>query len=565
MMKFLMMGILVVFSCNAFSKNTKQAEAKFVSGELIVKLKSSDKAFFEKLEENGFTVNRPIKLSYGTLYVLNVGKNKSLKSAMQILKNDPNVIYSEPNYIYEIVRPIESKTTKKVEQSEDLTSNGPNDPLFGTLWGLSNTGNNEPQASVNGVAGADIKALEAWNITKGEKRIKIAVIDTGIDYNHPDLKDQIWTNVAELNGQKGIDDDGNGYIDDIRGYDFSNKDGDPMDGNGHGTHCAGTIGATHDNGIGVAGVMSEVTLVPIKFLSDSGSGSTEQAIEAIDYAVKMGVDITSNSWGGGEFSQALSDAILNASNKGVIFVAAAGNDSRNNDQTPHYPSSYELPNVIAVAGLTAQNELASWSNFGKGSVHIAAPGKNINSTVNGYAYKVFSGTSMATPHVAGVLGLLISKEGRMPHADLKTRLMATSDEVSKLRGKVKRESGRINAYNLLADIRPVKNYPNDSDWVDMAVETFESAHPYTDNFTVTKTFNVPGAKYIRLKLKKYELESGYDFLEIYSGANQVEKISGAGTDGFSEYVEGDTIKVIFKSDASITKWGFLINEIQAIK
>ena len=263
--------------------------------------------------------------------------------------------------------------------------------------------------------------------------------------------------------------------------------------------------------------MDEVTLVPIKFLSDSGSGSSEGAIEAIDYAVKLGVDITSNSWGGGEFSQALSDAILNASKAGIVFVAAAGNDSSSNDRSPHYPSSYDVPNVISVGGLTAQNELAEWSNFGSSTVHIAAPGKNINSTINGNAYKVFSGTSMATPHVAGVLGLLLAKEGRMSHADLKDRLMATADYVPKLRGKVRKESGRINAYNLLADIRPVKNYPKDSEWVDKAVETWESGHPYKENSSDTKTFSVPGAKYLRLKLKRYELETGYDFLQVYSG------------------------------------------------
>lgn len=564
-MKILTIAILVVFSCHAFAKNKKESSAKFVPGELIVKLRSSNKAFFKSLEDQGITVKRPINLSYGTLYVLDVGKNKSLKSTIQLLKNDPNVIYSEPNYIYEMVRPIESSDIKKVVEAEDLNVDGPNDPLFRTLWGLSNTGTNEPQASVSGVAGADIRALEAWNITKGEKRIKVAVVDTGIDYNHPDLKDQIWTNLAELNGKPGVDDDGNGYIDDIHGYDFANKDGDPMDGNGHGTHCAGTIGAIHDNGIGVAGVMGEVTLVPIKFLSDSGSGSTEQAIEAIDYGVKLGVDIMSNSWGGGEFAQSLMDAISKASDAGIIFVAAAGNDSSNNDKTPHYPSSYNLPNIVGVAGLTAQNELADWSNYGS-SVHIAAPGKNINSTINGNAYKVFSGTSMATPHVAGVLGLLLSKEGRMSHADLKERLISTADEVSKLRGKVNRGSGRINAYNLLADIRPVKHYPKDSDWVDMSVDLFESAHPYTDKFTDTRTFKVPGAKYIRLKIKKYEIETGYDNLEIYSSTDeQVEKISGVGTDAFSQYVDGDTLKVVFKTDTSVTKWGFLINEIQFIK
>ncbi len=564
-MNILKFMLLIAFPTLVFAAKKGEIQSKFVPGEVIVKLKSADKSFFSGLAEQGITLKHPIKLSYGTLYVLDIGNNKSINSVLKILKSNPNVIYSEPNYIWEIVRPVESTPVKNITQIEETDASAPNDPLFGTLWGLSNTGNNEPQANLSGIAGADIKALEAWNITKGDKRVKIAIIDTGIDYNHPDLKDQIWTNMAELNGKTGVDDDGNGYIDDIHGYNFAVKNGNPMDGNGHGTHCAGTIGAAHDNGIGVAGVMDEVSLVPVKFLNDQGSGSSEDAILAIDYATKLGVDIMSNSWGGGEFSEALKDAIVAASNKGIVFVAAAGNDGRDNDQTPHYPSSYNVPNVIGVAGLTAQNELASWSNYGVGSVHIAAPGKNINSTINNNSYKVYSGTSMATPHVAGVIGLLYAKEGRLPLEDLKARLMATADEVSKLRGKVKRESGRINAYNLLADIRPVKKYPKDSEWKDMAVDTFESAHPYKENFTDSKTFTVPGAKYIRLKLKKWELESGYDFLEISSAAEQVQKLSGSGADGFSEYVEGDTLKIVFKTDVSVNKWGFLINEIQFIK
>ncbi len=549
----------------AFSASKKDFQAEFVPGEVIVKLKSSKKSFFQGLENQGITLKRPINLSYGTLYVLDIGKNKSINSVLKSLKNNPNVIYSEPNYIWKMERPVDSSEIKKISEVEEQNG-APNDPLFNTLWGLSNTGNNEPPAPLDGgVAGADIRALEAWNITKGEKRIKVAVIDTGVDYKHSDLKEQIWTNLAELNGKKGIDDDKNGYVDDIHGYDFFNKDGDPMDDNGHGTHCAGVIGAIHDNKIGVAGVMGEVSIIPVKFLSAQGSGDSEQAILGLDYAVKIGVDITSNSWGGADFSKVLREAILNASNAGIVFVAAAGNDSRDNDQAPHYPASYDSPNIISVGGLTAQNELAEWSNYGAVSVLIAAPGKNINSTIRNNSYKIYSGTSMATPHVAGVIGLLLSKEGRVPHAELKERLMATSDEVSKLRGKVKRESGRINAYNLLSDIRPIKRFPKDSEWVDMKVETFESEHPYKENFTDTRTFTVPGAKYLRLKIKRWELEPSYDYLEIFSDKDQMQKFSGAGTNGYSEYVEGETLKVVFKTDTSINKWGFLVDEIQVIK
>ena len=248
------------------------------------------------------------------------------------------------------------------------------------------------------------------------------MIDTGIDYNHEDLKANSWTNEAEANGKPGVDDDNNGLVDDVHGYDFANKDGDPLDGHGHGTHVSGTIGAIHDNGIGVAGVMADVTMVAVKFLSDAGSGTTADAVLAIDYATSLGVDVMSNSWGGGGRSEALFDAIKRANEKGIIFTAAAGNSSSDNDQSPHYPSNYEVDNVISVAAHTNGDGLASFSSYGRRTVHVAAPGHKILSTVANNSYDVYSGTSMATPHVSGVLGLLLSKEGNLTVAEVKERL-----------------------------------------------------------------------------------------------------------------------------------------------
>ena len=229
------------------------------------------------------------------------------------------------------------------------------------------------------VAGEDINVLRAWSITKGSKDVKIAVIDTGVDYTHPDLKDQIDVNLAELNGKPGVDDDGNGFVDDIYGYDFANKDGDPQDGHGHGTHCAGVIGASHNN-IGVAGIMANVKIVPIKFLTDDGSGETIDAIAAIDYGIKRGVNVMSNSWGGGDKEQSLEDAIKAAESAGITFVAAAGNESANNDSTASYPANYEVGNVISVGSYTSTGAKSSFSNYGLKSVHVTAPGSNILST-----------------------------------------------------------------------------------------------------------------------------------------------------------------------------------------
>lgn len=547
------------YSVESTTKSSKKVEAaKYVSGELIVKLRGEVSGqFFKQKSLSGVTVKKAHQLSFGTIYVLKVDSTRKIEEVEKELESYDEVVYAEPNYIYTIDMLDESGTEV------------PADPKFGQLWGLRNTGDNEPTpeaVEASGVVGADIDALHAWEITKGSSNIKIAIIDTGIDYSHPDLKDNVWVNLAEKNGKPGVDDDHNGYVDDVYGYDFANSDGDAMDDHGHGSHCAGTIGATHNNGLGVAGVMDKVTLVPLKFLTAAGSGTTEGAIQAIDYATKMNVDLMSNSWGGGGHSQALEDAIRAASDKGIIFTAAAGNNSTSNDSGPHYPSNYNLPNVVSVAAHTAADGLASFSSYGSRTVHVAAPGHRILSTVIKGAYAVYSGTSMATPHVSGVLGLLLAKEGRLPHLEMRDRLMATSIPVASYRRK-NISNGRINAYNLLTNTRPVRNEPNPNDWKVMTLTTaFESDHPYINNGNVVRTLKVDGAKYIRVKVAKYELEGNYDFLKIKNKAQaEVESLTGEGIDYVTDYVEGDSVTLQFTSDSSVAKWGFLVQEIEVIK
>lgn len=539
---------------------------KYVPGELIVKLKdSANKSFFNGIESLGVELDRTIKLSSGNLFVVKFPGQKSIDGVQKLLQDNPEIEYAEPNYIYEIVKPV--KEAFDVDQMIYTATNlnaeysyTPADPKFGQLWGLQNTGSNDP-SSRNGVAGADIDALKAWEITKGDRAVRIAVIDTGIDYRHPDLVNQMWTNEAELNGEPGVDDDGNGYIDDIHGYDFANNDGDPMDGHSHGTHCAGTIGAEH-NDLGVAGVMADVEFVAVKFLSDSGSGSTEAAIKAIDYATQLNVDIMSNSWGGGGRSQALQEAIERANAKGIVFTAAAGNSSTDNDSRPHYPSNYEVPNVISVAASTSHDGLASFSCYGAQTVHIAAPGHNILSTVKNGGYDIYSGTSMATPHVSGAIGLLIAHEGRMNPSAVRERIMMTSDPVPALRGKTI-NGGRLNAYNLLTDTRPERKEPKPEDWQVVSVDLWESTHPYAENSSEERTFSFPGAKYVRLVVKKIDLEKGYDFLTVMDANGAVsDKVSGKAEGVKSMYVEGDTMKVRFTSDRSVQGWGFEIEEVE---
>ncbi|RPJ73851.1 MAG: subtilase [Alphaproteobacteria bacterium] len=544
--------------------------ARHVPGEIIVKFRpgvSAQKFFQNKsISSLGIAPKREINLSYQKLNVISIGNEKSLASALTALKNNSEIEYAEPNYIYSIaVMPKEAiKTIKKMESSPfvDFSAATPDDSSFDQLWGLRNSGSNEPQGKA-GIEGVDVNALKAWDLTKGSHAVKIAVIDTGVDYNHPDLQGNVWVNQAELKGKKGVDDDGNGYVDDVHGYDFANNDNDPMDGHGHGTHCSGTIGAIHNNKLGVAGVMADVTILPIKFLGDDGSGSLEAAIKAIDYATTMKVDLMSNSWGGGGRSEALFEAIKRASDKGIIFTAAAGNSTTNNDASPSYPASYESPNVISVAALTAQNDLAYFSSYGRNSVHIAAPGHNILSTVKGGKYEVMSGTSMATPHVSGVLGLLLAKEGRLAHDVMRERLTLTGVPVSALRGKTQTAS-RIDAYNLLTDTRPSRSGPNPTAWRTVKLDqVYESEHPYKENSNVSKKLSFPGAKYIRVKVVKYDFEAGYDFLRIADGAGStIEKVTGNGVGYTTDFLEGDSVEFNLVSDRSVNKWGFRIEEVE---
>ncbi len=337
------------------------------------------------------------------------------------------VDYIEPNYIYTIDRT-------------------PNDAQYSQLWGMNNTG------QTGGTSGVDIDAPEAWDITTGDDTVVVGVVDTGVNYTHPDLAANVWTNPGEIAGN-GVDDDGDGVIDDVHGYNAIAHSGNPMDDNGHGSHCSGTIGGVGNNSAGVVGVNWKVKIMGLKFLNSSGSGTTSAAIDAINYAVRMkqrGVNIRvlSNSWGGGGQSQALSDAIAEAEQNGILFVAAAGNNSSDNDSVPTYPANYTVGNVVSVAAIDSSGNLASFSNYGATMVHVAAPGVGIYSTVLGSNYASYNGTSMATPHVSGVAALVIGHEPSLTPSQLKTRLMVTVKSLSTLQGVVA-SGGLVNAKNAL--------------------------------------------------------------------------------------------------------------------
>ncbi len=312
----------------------------------------------------------------------------------------------------------------------------PNDPSFSSLWGMNNIG------GTTGTADADIDAPEAWDTSTGSRDVLVGIIDTGIDYTHPDLVANSWTNPDEIPGN-GIDDDNNGFIDDVHGWDFYNDDSDPMDDNSHGTHCAGTIGAVGNNGIGVAGVNWSVSLVGLKFLNSSGSGNTSDAVEAVAYANTLGVALTSNSWGGGGFSQLLKDAIDAAGTQGRLFVAAAGNNGMDTDNWTNFPSGLDCAAIIAVAATDSADQIAYFSNYGTISVDVAAPGVAIYSTVPNASYATYSGTSMAAPHVSGAVALLKAAYPQLQGGELKTLILSSADPLPGLAGKVA-TGGRLN-------------------------------------------------------------------------------------------------------------------------
>ena len=311
----------------------------------------------------------------------------------------------------------------------------PNDASFGTLWGLNNSGQSP------GVGNSDINAPEAWETTTGSRSVVVAVIDSGLDYTHPDLAANVWKNPREVAGD-GIDNDANGFIDDVRGWDFANADADPMDDDGHGTHVSGTIGAVGNNAIGVTGVNWRVSIMGLKFLDAEGNGYTSNAVAAVTYATRMRRDFGVNvvainaSWGGEKRSAALADAITAAGRAGILFVAAAGNESSNNDRVATYPANQADDAVIAVAATNRSSRLAAFSNYGSTTVDLAAPGVAILSTVPGGGYASFSGTSMATPYVTGTVALMAAANPRATAAEIRSALLSTVKPVAALSRKV---------------------------------------------------------------------------------------------------------------------------------
>ena len=473
------------------SRTKAEKHASFVSGELLVRFRSESEP--AKRPRSAIAVNaggREIDLQLERLGPDEIVPGLRLahvaagdiQPALEALRSRPDVLYAEPNF---------------VRHKSAL----PNDPRFPEMWGLKNTG--QPVGGHPGGVGLDIHAEQAWDITTGSRSVVVGVIDEGIDVSHPDLHDNIWQNPGEI-PNNGVDDDSNGFVDDTNGWDFVHNDKTVFDGSGnypadqtdaHGTHVAGTIGATGNNGSGVVGVNWQVSLMSLKFLNAAGSGSTSDLIRAYAYAKTMrdlwtssggtrGANIRAlnNSYGGTDYSQAEFEAISAIANSEILFVAAAGNDGTSNDIYHTYPANYRVRNIISVAASNNGDGLASFSNVGGATVSLAAPGAGILSTTPNGTYDTYRGTSMAAPHVTGAAALVTAAFPNISMAQLRNVLIYSGDVVPVFTSLA--SGRRLNVANALQAAAGVDTTPPG------AVTNLQLSNPF---FTVsTLTWGVTG-------------------------------------------------------------------------
>ena len=438
-MGLLLQGEHAMPICKAEQKKIDVSIEQFAGNEAIVQLKTNSS---QSLSYQGCQVEQ-LSEEYWSVTASN---QKQLKKVFNKLEKRTDVVSVQPNYQYTV-----------------MDSEIPNDSKFSKQWGLKNDGIQSFSTSsgdnVQSTAGVDIDAVEAWNTFKSNEEVVVAVIDTGIDYKHEDLKNAMWKNPGEIAGN-GKDDDGNGYVDDVYGWDFYHNDksvcaytskgtAKSADNDNHGTHCAGIIAATANNKVGIAGVASNVNvkIMAIKALGGVNRGTTTATlIKSIKYAMAMGADIINASWGGGVSSKddtALKKIIKRS---GVLFVAAAGNSGKNNDEELCYPSCYstELSNVISVGSVDCDGSLSEFSNYGT-SVDILAPGAQIYSTKVG-SYGYMSGTSMAAPMVAGVAAMLYAGKSYTYPKEVKNTILSTYKQLSTISSKKVACPGVVDAY-----------------------------------------------------------------------------------------------------------------------
>ncbi|MDX1950650.1 MAG: S8 family serine peptidase, partial [Verrucomicrobiota bacterium] len=425
------LSLLLLLICIAqisAAQKLKEERPRFRADRILIKPREN--ANLQEMQQVHRQGQSSVKKRFvsGKLELVELSANETVEEAIARFQASGLVEFAEPDYLLH-------------------TFVTPNDPSFNTQWSLNNTGQS------GGLVDGDLDAPEAWDIFNSASNIVVAVIDTGARLTHEDLAPNLWVNISEIPGN-GLDDDLNGFIDDIHGFNSINDTGSPLDDNGHGTHVAGIIAAVGNNGKGIAGVSWRSSLMILKFMDETGSGSTSDAIQCIDYARRKGAHIINCSFGSPTFSAAFESALSAARSVGIIVVAAAGNESNDNDANPVYPASYSFDNIVAVAG-TSRNDLLdlSYSNFGKTTVDIAAPGTFIHSlghsADNSYVYQ--SGTSMAAPHVTGAIALLKAYYPDENDQQIIRRLYAAADPLPSLEGKCTTGS-RLNLAKALAPL-----------------------------------------------------------------------------------------------------------------
>jgi len=406
---------------NLWAPEVQDAQSSLDTGRLIITLKTEGEASGQGVDSMQVAALASIS---SLANVKNVEKLSTRAGIHRVTLMDPQ----DARRTMRQLRRNDRVQTVEYDELLHISDFTPNDPYFenDSLWGMK-----------------QINAPAAWDVNTGSSDVVVCVIDTGVDYNHEDLSANMWRNPGEIGvdasgndkATNGIDDDGNGIVDDVHGLNAIDMSGDPMDDNAHGTHCAGTIGGAGNNGIGVVGVTHSVSIMACKFLDSRGSGYTSDAIACLEYALDKGATLTSNSWGGGSSSAAMSSLIDLAESRGQLFVAAAGNSASNNDLRPSYPANYPQDIVVSVASTTESDLMSSFSCYGPTTVDLGAPGSNIYSTIPGNGYSSFSGTSMATPHVAGALALMYSANSELSAAEAKRIIMNTGSALPALSGQ----------------------------------------------------------------------------------------------------------------------------------
>ncbi|WP_413584694.1 S8 family serine peptidase [Bdellovibrio sp. HCB274] len=435
-----------------------------VPGEYIVKVRNSSTGVNQQGVRARLAQRVTMRGAYSKLGMYHVSVRSLASAADEVaeLKADPDVEYVEPNYIW---------STNGTLASETATQGWSLQWLFQYSYvSMASSAYSQNYPSSASVIAANTQLTSAWSqstaLSSNSGKVIVAVVDSGLDTTHPVFKPYkvdgtggsgaLWVNQAEANGIPGVDDDGNGFVDDINGWNFTVNSPNVMDDNNHGTHVAGIIVGAGLNIFQRPLPESKIVIMPVKSLKADGSGTTAYAIKAIDYAVENGAQVINNSWGGANYSRALLDSLAAAYNKGILIVNAAGNYNSNNDSIPMYPANYDLPSAVSVASVDAYDQRSSFSNYGKNTVHIASPGEDVLSTIPGGGYKYMSGTSMAAPLVAGIAALALREEPHLTGYQIKQKLFESADVIPGLANFVS-SSARVDSAQLLQTVQASHN------------------------------------------------------------------------------------------------------------